>query len=171
MACGFGWDWGPDLQTAGLWRPVHLERRRAARLAAVRPLVTVDGDGAAHVAVHVDVERSGLEPAPSALAVEVRLGGTTVRGAVAPGAASEVVEVVVPDPDLWWPVGYGAEFDLHLDPGAAVAATRARSSTSPPPAPSPPAAGRPRRGPVAASATPATSSAAAPGSAGTPCRR
>ena len=21
MACSFGWDWGPDLQTAGLWRP------------------------------------------------------------------------------------------------------------------------------------------------------
>ena len=22
MACSFGWDWGPDLRTAGLWKPV-----------------------------------------------------------------------------------------------------------------------------------------------------
>ena len=61
MACSFGWDWGPDLQTAGIWKPVRLERWRTARLASVRPLVTVDG--AARVAVHVDVERSGLEAA------------------------------------------------------------------------------------------------------------
>ena len=43
MACSFGWDWGPDLQTAGIWKPIGLERWRTARLAQVRPLVTVDG--------------------------------------------------------------------------------------------------------------------------------
>src|SRR3954451_2008473 len=41
MACSFGWDWGPDLQTAGLWKPVRLERWDAARLSEARPLVTV----------------------------------------------------------------------------------------------------------------------------------
>ena len=25
MACNFGWDWGPQLTTSGLWRPVRLE--------------------------------------------------------------------------------------------------------------------------------------------------
>src|SRR5262245_52970298 len=30
MACSFGWDWGPDLRTAGLWKPVRLERWRVA---------------------------------------------------------------------------------------------------------------------------------------------
>ena len=44
MACSFGWDWGPDLRTAGLWKPVRLERWSIARLAQVRPLVTVDAD-------------------------------------------------------------------------------------------------------------------------------
>jgi beta-mannosidase len=33
MACSFGWDWGPDLQTAGLWKPVRVQRWRVARLA------------------------------------------------------------------------------------------------------------------------------------------
>ena len=43
MACNFGWDWGPDLATAGIWRPVTLQSWRTARLAAVRPVVDVDG--------------------------------------------------------------------------------------------------------------------------------
>ncbi|MFD0776683.1 glycoside hydrolase family 2 protein, partial [Streptomonospora algeriensis] len=45
MACSFGWDWGPDLQTAGIWKPVRLERWRGARITGVRPLATVDDDG------------------------------------------------------------------------------------------------------------------------------
>lgn len=51
MACSFGWDRGPDLQTAGLWKPVRLERWDTARLAEVRPLVTVDADGTGRVDV------------------------------------------------------------------------------------------------------------------------
>ncbi len=121
MACSFGWDWGPDLQTAGIWRPVRLERWRTARLAAVRPLVTFDTDGFATVSVHVDVERSGLQP-DSELTVRATLShptrrdtdgveaaGTTIGAGVviAGDASSGVIELVVTDPKLWWPTGYG----------------------------------------------------------------
>ena len=57
MACNFGWDWGPDLATVGIWKPVSLESWSAARLAGVRPLATLSG-GAGILRVHVDVERS-----------------------------------------------------------------------------------------------------------------
>lgn len=60
MACSFGWDWGPDFQTAGIWKPVRLERWRTARLASVRPLVTVADDGSGRVELHADLERAGL---------------------------------------------------------------------------------------------------------------
>ncbi len=111
MACSFGWDWGPDLQTAGIWRPIGLERWRTARIHSVRPLVTMDDDGAAHVAVHVDVERSGLED-PSDVAVLTRLGDVDVVGVIPASASSTVVEIVVENPQLWWPRGYG-EQPLH----------------------------------------------------------
>jgi len=119
MACSFGWDWGPDLQTAGIWKPVQLERWRIARLAAVRPLVSVDPDGTARVAVHVDVERSGLELTRSALAVRVRLGDLDASIQIESGSASGVVNVVVPDARLWWPAGYGdqALYDLEVSLG------------------------------------------------------
>ena len=39
MACAWGWDWGPWLTTAGIWRPATLHAWDAARLASVRPRV------------------------------------------------------------------------------------------------------------------------------------
>ena len=127
MACSFGWDWGPDLQAAGIWRPVRLERWRTARPASVRPLVRIDIVGTATVSVHVDVERSGLEDA-SELTVRATLSrpaavadaaATTVESAVAiaGGASSGVVELVVTNPELWWPTGYGDQplYDLGVE--------------------------------------------------------
>ncbi|MEO7586446.1 MAG: glycoside hydrolase family 2 protein, partial [Arachnia sp.] len=111
MACSFGWDWGPDLQTAGIWRPIGLERWRTARIQSVRPLVTIDDAGAAHVAVHVDVERSGLEAATD-VAVTARLGDITVSGVVPADHSSTVLGIVVQTPQLWWPRGYGDQ-PLH----------------------------------------------------------
>lgn len=138
MACSFGWDWGPNLQTAGIWRPVLLERWRTARLESVRPIVSVDPDGSACVLVHVDVERSGLEgsgtqgagtqgagtqKAESALTVDVRLSrgsdmehGTWNASVEIPaGSSAGSATVVVTDPQLWWPVGYGQQPLYDLD--------------------------------------------------------
>lgn len=127
MACSFGWDWGPDLQTAGIWRPVRLQRWSVARLASVRPLVSIDETGAARVTVHVDVERSGLELAEGALTVHARLSPaadvTATRAAIdavvtiAPGSCSGMIDVVVTEPALWWPRGYGDQplYDLDIE--------------------------------------------------------
>ncbi|MEU1605262.1 glycoside hydrolase family 2 protein [Micromonospora matsumotoense] len=103
MACSFGWDWGPDLQTAGIWKPVRLERWHTARLAQVRPLVTVDADGTGHVDVHLDVERA----ADRDYTAVVTVAGREERAAVTGDAAH--VTVLVPDARLWWPVGYGEQ--------------------------------------------------------------
>ncbi|MFC7484552.1 hypothetical protein ACFQX7_37275 [Luedemannella flava] len=37
MACNFGWDWGPTLVTAGIWRPIGLHSYSTARFDRVRP--------------------------------------------------------------------------------------------------------------------------------------
>ncbi|MCG2802905.1 MAG: glycoside hydrolase family 2 protein [Cellulomonas sp.] len=108
MACSFGWDWGPDLRTAGLWKPVRLERWRTARLARVRPLVTVEPDGTGRVEVRVDLERSGLGE-PHALVVRVEVAGQVQRARVAPDLDGVVVVARVPRAPLWWPVGYGEQ--------------------------------------------------------------
>lgn len=109
MACSFGWDWGPDLQTAGLWRPVTVERWTVARLAGVRPLVTVDADGTGRVEVHATIERSGLPGGDVPLTLQARVAGDDVSVTVAGDATSAVVVLEVPHAPLWWPVGHGAQ--------------------------------------------------------------
>lgn len=46
MACNFGWDWGPDLATSGLFRPVQLIRWRTARLRDPLSVVAAVAPGA-----------------------------------------------------------------------------------------------------------------------------
>ncbi|MGP3982534.1 glycoside hydrolase family 2 protein [Streptomyces sp. KR80] len=112
MACSFGWDWGPDLQTAGIWRPVRLERWRTARLASVRPLVTIDPDGTGRVEVHADVERGGS--GTQRLWLVVTVDGRTAR--VPCSGDKAVATAFVPDARLWWPAGYGEQprYDLSV---------------------------------------------------------
>ncbi|MER6410389.1 glycoside hydrolase family 2 protein [Streptomyces humidus] len=115
MACSFGWDWGPTLVTAGIWRPVRVERWSTARLARVRPLVTVE-QGVGVVELLVDVERTRVE---AGLTLEARVGDRRVRADVVGSGAA--VRVEVPDAQLWWPRGcgeqplYEVELTLHHD--------------------------------------------------------
>ncbi len=106
MAANFGWDWGPDVVTAGIWRPLALESWREARIASVRPLTEVDGAGGV-LRAHVELERAAGAAGP--LVVEARLAGRTVTGTVEPGHTGAVLTVAVQDAELWWPHGYGRQ--------------------------------------------------------------
>ncbi|MBQ1090366.1 glycoside hydrolase family 2 protein [Streptomyces sp. B93] len=110
MACSFGWDWGPTLVTAGIWRPVRLEQWSTARIARVRPLVTVE-DGTGRVELRVDVERSRVE---AELTVEARIGDVRARGRI--DGTEGVVRLDVPGAELWWPRGYGEQalYDVEV---------------------------------------------------------
>ncbi|MFV2119040.1 glycoside hydrolase family 2 protein [Streptomyces sp. Act-28] len=118
MACGFGWDWGPTLVTAGIWRPVRLEHWSTARIAGVRPLVTVD-DGTGRVEVRLDLERTERgEGRP--LRARARVTGAGTRTAVTAEAVvtgdDAVLRLEVPDARLWWPRGHGDQplYDLEV---------------------------------------------------------
>jgi beta-mannosidase len=109
MACNFGWDWGPVLITAGIWKPIRLEAWSTARLATVRPVVTVV-DGVGSVEVYVAVER--LSGAP--LTLDVRIVDPSGRDVAAAGpldfdGESSVISLMIENPELWWPRGHGEQ--------------------------------------------------------------
>ncbi|MFG2056580.1 glycoside hydrolase family 2 protein [Micromonospora sp. NPDC048930] len=111
-ACNFGWDWGPTLVTAGIWQEIGLHAWSTARLATVRPLVTVEG-GTGRVAVHVEVERVAEAP----LTVHATVAGAAVEVTVPAGErGAAVAALTVRDPELWWPVGHGDQprYDLEV---------------------------------------------------------
>jgi len=95
-ACNFGWDWGPDVVTAGIWRPIAIESWSGSRIDAVRPSARADGT----VTVTVDLERDHDD----FVEVQCEIAGVAGVGA---GGDRVVVELAVADPGLWWPRGFG----------------------------------------------------------------
>ena len=116
-AANFGWDWGVDVATAGIWQEIGIEGWSGARLAAVRPLVDVDGSTGV-LRVHVDIERAPGSTGPVEVVAEV--DGRSATAVVPEGGTRGLVEVRVPDVRLWWPRGYGAQplYDVVVRPGS-----------------------------------------------------
>ncbi len=108
QACNFGWDWGPTLVTAGIWQEIGLESWSLARLAEVRPQVTVQ-EGTGRVEVRVRLERAAEEPVTITASIAGRHAKATVDGIEA------LLILTVEDPDLWWPRGYGDQARYDLD--------------------------------------------------------
>ncbi|MBO0983504.1 glycoside hydrolase family 2 protein [Rathayibacter sp. SD072] len=110
-ACNFGWDWGLDAASVGIWKPLTLAAWTTARLASVRPVVTVDGS-TGRVAVHIDLDRT------SDVEVELNatVAGVTATTAVPADESSAVLELSVEDVAVWWPRGFGEQplFDLEV---------------------------------------------------------
>ncbi|NDZ81864.1 glycoside hydrolase family 2 protein [Streptomyces sp. SID10853] len=95
MACSFGWDWGPTLVTAGIWKPVRVERWSTARLSDVRPLVTVD-TGTGRVEARIQVERTASGTGRP-LTAELRVTGGPFASASASVSASASADTASAD--------------------------------------------------------------------------
>ncbi|WP_236030175.1 glycoside hydrolase family 2 protein [Paractinoplanes lichenicola] len=99
MACSFGWDWGPTLVTAGIWRGVRLEGWNVARLSEVKPLLTY-ADGRGHLDLTVRVERLAQG---RSLRMRVLLDDRELFD----GAWTETLTLDVDNVQPWHPRGYG----------------------------------------------------------------
>jgi beta-mannosidase len=97
--CQFGWDWGPRLVTAGIWRDIRLEAWSGNRLENVRVGQTHHADGGVTLTFTPELARTD----PS-----VTLQGTvSLDGQVV--ARIENRESKIETPSLWWPNGQGAQ--------------------------------------------------------------
>jgi beta-mannosidase len=101
--CQFGWDWGPRLVTAGIWRPIRVEAWSGNRIESV------------HISQqHADGEMVRLEVAPT-LAVAGWSGIVCARlyfdGKLLAERQTETGALVfdIANPRLWWPAGQGEQ--------------------------------------------------------------
>ena len=99
--CMFGWDWGPRLPDAGIWRDIGLVGVECARIGGVH---IRQRHGAGRVTLGVDtrvLRFGGGEP-------EVAVTVTAPDGEAFAGAGIDC-EIEIENPRLWWPSGYGEQ--------------------------------------------------------------
>jgi beta-mannosidase len=115
LAANYGWDWGIDVATSGIWQPIGIDSWSGVRFESVRPLVDVQGeDGVLNA--HVAIERDGVTAA-TPVTVTVRTNDDHDSTSAIHGGSVTIpidgnsVQVVVrvPDVKLWWPIGHGGQ--------------------------------------------------------------
>ncbi len=100
--CMFGWDWGPRLPDAGIWRSISLLGVETARLDGVQVLqehspgkVLLVMEPELDVYAEEDLELTASVTAPDGIAFTP----------LEPGS----LDIEIVDPALWWPAGYGQQ--------------------------------------------------------------
>ena len=110
MSCNTGWDWGPVVPTAGIWRGVRLEAWGDARLGDVRPAVVEATASRAVLEVAVDVAGDAADGSRVRATLRPPGGGEAVQSEIAnPQSQIANLRFDVPDPQRWWPAGHGAQ--------------------------------------------------------------
>jgi len=106
QACQFGWDWGPRLVSAGIWRDLRLEGWNDNRLADVRIKQTHHRNGSVTLAFTPEFVR---KDAKASLSGAISLGGQVVAEII--NHKSKII-----NPSLWWPSGQGAQplYDVEI---------------------------------------------------------
>jgi beta-mannosidase len=111
---GWGWDWGPDLPTVGIWKEVRVEVRPRARIADVA--FTTLTATTAHADTRIDVELSG---ATAGLRTEIVLAdpqGQTVFRQEGDASETAPIGLILDAPQLWWTHDLGDQplYDLTV---------------------------------------------------------
>ena len=98
--CMFGWDWGPRLPDAGIWRPIFLRTWDAARLENAMMLQT-HHDGVVDVTIRPEIAGE------SAWSAEITAPDGEVMIIPETTAAEQVI--TIEHPQRWWPNGLGKQ--------------------------------------------------------------
>ncbi len=98
-ACMFGWDWGPRLPDAGIWRDISIIGVQRARLGGVYVRQRHEG-GRVFCDVDAHISRWG----GGELHVDTVI--TAPDGRTFTGTGKQC-EIEIENPRLWWPNGYG----------------------------------------------------------------
>jgi beta-mannosidase len=103
----FGWDWGPQLTTSGIWRNIGLEAFSVARLEHPSVKVLSISSEEAVLELSVDIMRTSEKP----LRLRTYVGGhgMAAEHEVEVSGDRATLTVHVPRPHLWWPNGYGEQ--------------------------------------------------------------
>jgi len=104
----WGWDWGPQLPTSGIWRPIRLAAYGPARIEDLRIRQKHGKTGRVTLDVQVSIDR--FKRTPGALDITLtHPDGRVDRQQVKVTGLVEKCTFNIDNPQLWWPNGYGEQ--------------------------------------------------------------
>ena len=113
--CHFGWDWGPQLVTCGIWRNISIIAHSQSRLSDVH--IQQNHEHETWVRLNVDVALEAETAVPTSVLCKILLDGQEVlwEETVVEGKTA-VFDLIIHDPQLWWPNGLGAQplYDVQV---------------------------------------------------------
>lgn len=109
----FGWDWGPRIVTAGIWKHVRLEAWDAVRVEGLHVAQQRVDSQAAQLEAQIELEAGASGPVQVMLEVRDPDGATVARierdTVVDPGRNRLDLPLRIAGPRRWFPFGYGAQ--------------------------------------------------------------
>ena len=97
--CMFGWDWGPRLPDAGIWRDISIVAVEKARIQDVL-VQQIHEDGIVRLNIRTHLNR--ISEDNTIVSVFVAAPDGSIQA-----AHGEVCEITIAEPQLWWPAGLG----------------------------------------------------------------
>lgn len=98
--CMFGWDWGPRLPDAGIWRPIFLRTWDTVRLENAL-MLQAHHDGVVDVTIRPEIAGE------SAWSAEITAPNGEVI--IIPETTATEQVITIEHPQLWWPNGLGKQ--------------------------------------------------------------
>lgn len=119
--CMFGWDWGPRIPDAGLWRGVYLLAYDVARIESAYIIQTHE-DECVKLTVNVNLETAGGQESTFPLSENDMLiqaypefSNVSCFAEVYAPSGEKIIsqenlkEISIENPKLWWPSGFGEQ--------------------------------------------------------------
>ncbi len=117
--CHWGWDWGPKLPPIGVWKDIRLEGY-SVRFEDVHVRQTLGLDGAI-ISANIQAEVRGQAEVKASISVTSPSGERfeseeLLLPFLADGGLYYAdLSIEIPDPQLWWPHGYGEQPLYEVD--------------------------------------------------------
>jgi beta-mannosidase len=138
--CQFGWDWGPQLPDAGIWRSIYLEGWSIARLGDVYVTQEHTADGSVTLLAKIQTEVADLKrfwAENRSLSILLRIKSpikslsennyiVEIIENISDVTAVSEIDCIIGNPELWWPncLGaqplYGVEVELRETGSSAI---------------------------------------------------
>lgn len=111
--CQWGWDWGPQLPTMGIWRDIRLA---GCRIGRIDDLWVRQRHESGCVTLDIEIALERFADDPCTIKADLTFGGVTTSASSAVDGDSARLSIEVDHPRLWWPNGHGDQplYDLSV---------------------------------------------------------